>query len=129
MPETKKVLIAEDSTVIQNITKSVLKFQNFDITTVKNGQQVLDLLKKTSFDIILMDINMPVMDGMKATQKIRTFNKSIPIIALTAAEIDEVEKAFKEVGVTDLLNKPLTKLDLKDAIRRNLRCNQEKADA
>ena len=62
----KKVLIAEDSSVIQNLAKKILEFQNFEIHAVKNGQQVLDELAKADFDIILLDINMPVMDGMES---------------------------------------------------------------
>ena len=64
----KKVLIAEDSSVIQNLAKKILEFQNFEIHAVKNGQQVLDELAKSDFDIILLDINMPVMDGVEATK-------------------------------------------------------------
>lgn len=107
MPNTKKVLIAEDSTVIQNITKSVLKFQNFDITTVKNGQQVLDLLKKTSFDIILMDINMPVMDGMACSREIRKQNNSVPIVAITGNAKNYSMQDFTDAGINEYLPKPL----------------------
>lgn len=123
-----RILVAEDNKINQLVTQNLLANINCKSTIVENGIEAVNLVKEQDFDLILMDINMPIMDGMKATQKIRTFNKSIPIIALTAAEIEEVEKACKEVGVTDLLNKPLTKLDLKDAIHRNLRRNQEKAD-
>jgi CheY-like chemotaxis protein len=65
MPTSKKVLIAEDSSVIQNLAKKILEFQNFEITAVKNGEQVIQLLDKEDFDIVLLDINMPVMDGME----------------------------------------------------------------
>ena len=67
----KKVLIAEDSSVIQNLAKKILEFQNFEIHAVKNGQQVLDELAKAEFDIILLDINMPVMDGMDCARSVR----------------------------------------------------------
>jgi CheY-like chemotaxis protein len=65
MSAPKKVLIAEDSSVIQNLTKKILSIQNYEISSVKNGQQVLDALEAEPFDIILMDINMPVMDGIE----------------------------------------------------------------
>ena len=67
MSAPKKVLIAEDSSVIQNLTKKILSIQNYEISSVKNGQQVLDALEAEPFDIILMDINMPVMDGIECT--------------------------------------------------------------
>ena len=68
----KKILVAEDSSVIQNITRKVLQFQNYEIISVKNGQQVLDKLAKSDYDAILLDINMPVMDGMECAQKSET---------------------------------------------------------
>jgi two-component system, cell cycle response regulator DivK len=68
---TKKVLIAEDSSVIQNLTKKILEFQNFEISAVKNGRDVLKALEKENFDVILLDINMPIMDGMTCAKQIR----------------------------------------------------------
>ena len=58
MTDQKKVLVAEDSSVIINLTKNVLMFEKFHITAVKNGEQVLNKLQKENFDLILMDINM-----------------------------------------------------------------------
>lgn len=111
MSITKKVLIAEDSTVIQNITKSVLKFQNFDITSVKNGQQVIDLLKKEHFDVILMDINMPIMDGMECARQIRSSSdekkSQIPIVAITGNAKNYTMDDFSNAGINEYLPKPL----------------------
>lgn len=111
MSATKKVLIAEDSTVIQNITKSVLKFQNFDIKAVKNGQQVMDLLKNETFDVILMDINMPIMDGMECSRRIRalsdTQKSNIPIVAITGNAKNYSMEDFKVAGINEYLPKPL----------------------
>jgi hypothetical protein len=107
----KKVLIAEDSTVIQNITKSVLKFQNFDIKTVKNGQQVLQLLASEHFDIILMDINMPVMDGMECARRIRGLadatKSQVPIVAITGNAKNYTMEDFQNAGINEYLPKPL----------------------
>lgn len=87
MAEIKKVLIAEDSSVIQNLTKKILMMQNYSIHSAKNGEQVLKALESESFDIILMDINMPKMDGMECTRAIRALDdkekSAIPIIAIT----------------------------------------------
>ena len=107
----KKVLIAEDSSVIQTVTKKVLQFQNYDITMAKNGQQVLDQVEKDSFDVILMDINMPVMDGMECSKQIRaladTKKSGIPIIAITGNSNNYSMDEFNEVGINDYLPKPL----------------------
>ena len=106
----KKVLIAEDSSVIQNLARKILQFQNYEITAVKNGQQVLDNLNKTAFDVIIMDINMPVMDGMKASEEIRnrTDDKAkTPIIVISGNAKNYSEEDFKRVGVNAYLPKPL----------------------
>ncbi|OHX68051.1 response regulator [Flammeovirga pacifica] len=107
----KKILVAEDSSVIQNITRKVLQFQNYEIISVKNGQQVLDKLAKSDYDAILLDINMPVMDGMECAQKIRNLDdsnkKNIPIVAITGNAKNYSMDDFKEVGINEYLPKPL----------------------
>ncbi|CAM3454175.1 response regulator [Aquirufa ecclesiirivi] len=106
----KKVLIAEDSSVIQNLARKILEFQNFEIHAVKNGQQVLDELAKADFDIILLDINMPVMDGMECARAVRALGDSksnIPMIAITGNARNYSMEDFKEAGFNDFLAKPL----------------------
>ncbi len=111
MPTSKRVLIAEDSSVIQNLAKKILEFQNFEITAVKNGEQVMQLLDKENFDIILLDINMPVMDGMECVKAIRSLSDSaksgIPAVAITGNARNYTEEEFKEAGFNDVLMKPL----------------------
>ena len=108
---TKKVLIAEDSSVIQNLTKKILQFQNFEISTVKNGKDVLKALEKETFDVILLDINMPQMDGMECAQAIRalsdTVKSQIPIIAITGNAKNYTDEDFKNVGINEYIPKPL----------------------
>ncbi len=65
----KKILVAEDSSVIQNLTKKILSLQNYEISAVKDGRKVIDKLESETFDLILMDIHMPVMDGMEVHGK------------------------------------------------------------
>ena len=108
---TKKVLIAEDSSVIQNLTRKILQMQNFDIHVAKNGEQVLQMLAKEDFDIILMDINMPVMDGMECARNIRdlddTKKSGIPIIAITGNAKNFSMEDFRSAGINDFIPKPL----------------------
>jgi CheY-like chemotaxis protein len=106
----KKVLIAEDSSVILNLAKKVLEFQNLNISAAKNGEQVLQLLKKEDFDIILLEINMPIMDGMECAKQIRALNNdkaNIPLIAITGNARNYTEADFKEAGFNEMLIKPL----------------------
>lgn len=107
----KKILIAEDSSVILNLTKKILMQQNFEIVTVKNGNAVLEQLAKETFDLILMDINMPILDGMETTKRIRDMqNKAIatlPIFAITGNALNYSIEEFKAVGINEYLQKPL----------------------
>lgn len=107
----KRVLIAEDSSVIQNLAKKILEFQNFEITAVKNGEQVMQLLDKEDFDILLLDINMPIMDGMECVKAIRELSDkakaSLPVVAITGNAKNYSETDFKEAGFNDALMKPL----------------------
>ncbi|HLW20649.1 MAG TPA: response regulator [Cyclobacteriaceae bacterium] len=111
MIDQKRVLVAEDSSVITNLTKNVLLFEKFHITSVKNGQQVLNKLQKENFDLILMDINMPIMDGVECAKAIRTLeNKekaSIPIVAITGNYKNYTLDDFKKIGINDYVQKPL----------------------
>lgn len=107
----KRVLIAEDSSVIQNLARKILEFQNYDITSVKNGEQVMQILDKEDFHILLLDINMPVMDGMECVRKVRALtNKAkaeVPIVAITGNAKNYTEEEFKTAGFNDVLVKPL----------------------
>ncbi len=106
----KKILIAEDSSVIQNLTKKILEQQGFGIATVKNGKQVIDKISDEHFDLIFMDINMPEMDGMECTRQIRSMkdiNANIPIIAITGNAMNYSRDDFESTGITEVLQKPL----------------------
>lgn len=106
-----KVLIAEDSSVILNLTKKILEFQNCEIYSAKNGQQVLEMLDQNDYQIILMDINMPGMDGIECTAEIRKLpdarKAAVPIIAITGNAKNFSHEEFKALGFTDFLQKPL----------------------
>lgn len=111
MSERKKVLVAEDSSVIQNLTKRILQFQNFDITSVRDGQQVIEAIEKDSYHVILMDINMPKMSGMECSKAIRAMEDkdkaSTPIIAISGNAQNYSEEDFKNAGIDEFLQKPL----------------------
>ena len=111
MSASKRVLIAEDSSVIQNLARKILEFQNYDITAVKNGEQVLQILEKEDFSILLLDINMPLMDGMECVKRVRALPEkekaSVPIVAITGNAKNYTEEEFKTAGFNDVLVKPL----------------------
>jgi len=107
----KKILIAEDSSVILNLTKKILMQQGFDIVTVKNGKSVLEKLDNETFDLILMDINMPILDGIETTKRIREMKDGsvakLPIFAITGNASNYSIDEFKAVGINEYLQKPL----------------------
>ena len=105
------MLIAEDSSVIQNLTKKILQIQNYEIFSAKNGLEVLSMLENDYFDIILMDINMPKMDGMECAEKVRALadpkKSQIPIVAITGNARNYTMDEFKKAGINEYLQKPL----------------------
>ncbi|WP_175473546.1 response regulator [Algibacter pectinivorans] len=105
-PESLRILIAEDNKINQIVTSNLLKKENFQFDIVENGLEALKAFKNKTYDLILMDINMPLMDGNEATLKIREFNNQIPIIALTASSKDELMLNKLDKGFDDIITKP-----------------------
>jgi CheY-like chemotaxis protein len=107
----KKILIAEDSTVIQNITKRVLQFQNYSIDVVRDGEAVLERLEKHQYVAILLDIAMPKMDGMECARKIRALQDAekanVPLFALTGNAKNYTAEEFSAAGFDDVMHKPI----------------------
>lgn len=107
----KTILIAEDSSVILNLTKKILELQNYKIITAKNGGEVIKQVEGNKIDAILMDLNIPVKNGMDCTREIRAHeNKdiaNIPIIAVTGNANNYTMDDFREAGINAYLPKPL----------------------
>ncbi|MBC6400988.1 MAG: response regulator [Ekhidna sp.] len=107
---SKKIIIAEDSNIMQSLTKKILSQLKYEITPVKNGQEVLDTISNEVYDLILLDINMPVMDGMECVRSIRAMDgiqKDIPIIVITGNGDDYTEEDFEAVGINAFVPKPI----------------------
>ncbi len=108
-----KALVAEDNTVNQLVVKKLLKKIGVSMQLAKNGQEAVDMLMENTFDLIFMDVRMPIMNGKEATKAIRASDssqKNIPILALTADASTEDAKQCLSVGMNAHLRKPL-KLD------------------
>ena len=124
-----KILIVEDNKINQLVVAKMLNDQNIKTTTALNGVEALESMKKEDFDLILMDIQMPVMDGYKTTSEIRSMEdprkKEVPIIALTAsAFLSESEKA-KLFGMNDHVGKPFSPEELMEKIHNCMRKARE----
>lgn len=117
----KKVLVAEDSSVIQNLLKKILLFENCKITSVKNGEKVLDKFESEDFDLVIMDINLPIMDGLSATKKIRaikTKKSKTPIIGISGNAKNLPVSTFFEAGMNEYMQKPLDYDKLIDLVKK-----------
>ncbi len=118
--ENISILLVEDNDMNRMVAQNSLQYYNCNVTEAENGVEALEILKKENFDIVLMDIQMPEMDGIEATKIIRTeFKLSIPIIALTAnafkSEIDKCKKA----GMNDYITKPFDETNLIETIAKH----------
>jgi PAS domain S-box-containing protein len=109
----RRVLLVEDNSLNRLLAYTILTEYGAIVTEAENGAEAVALMREEAFDIILMDIQMPVMDGIKATQIIRSeINKTIPIIALTANAIKGKEDQFLDGGMNDYIVKPYSELNL-----------------
>ncbi len=102
-----KLLLVEDNRINQLLTKKILLNEGFRCDVANNGEEAVKLVGDNNYDLILMDIMMPVLDGYEATRQIRNFNTKVPILALTALSEKENKHRFEEVGISTILNKPI----------------------
>jgi PAS domain S-box-containing protein len=103
----KKILIAEDNAINQVVIQTMLEDTKASITMVDNGKQAVDAINREDFDLILMDIHMPEMDGVEAHRQISAMKKHIPVIALTANVMPEDVAYYLEEGFDSHLGKPI----------------------
>ena len=103
----KKILVAEDNDSNFILMTYILKkFYQFE--RAKNGLEAVEMAKDGAFDLVLMDIKMPIMDGLEATKKIRAMFPDLPIIALTANAFDSDRELAMQAGCNEFLSKPIS---------------------
>ena len=121
------ILLVEDDKASQVVIRKMLEKRENKITTANNGKEALQLLKNADFDLVLMDVNMPEMDGLEATRAIRSMEDKnpeagihIPIFGLTALAFEEDKTKCMEAGMDFYLSKPVRMSTLYDAIEKHL---------
>jgi len=125
LKEAQKILIVDDNRINQVVTRRILEKQNFECAVATNGVEAIERATAENFDLILMDLNMPGINGMETTKRIRQFNKHVPVVALTAVEIEEVRNEIHEAGMNDIIVKPYDVERFYQIIKRNLSENLE----
>ncbi|WP_264560545.1 ATP-binding protein [Flavobacterium sp. N2270] len=102
----KKILLVEDNKINQMITQKMLDRKNIACVIIDNGEDAIEHMKTNSYDLILMDVHLPGINGTEATAEIRKFNSTIPIIALTAISLNENREMLLSFGMNDVITKP-----------------------
>jgi CheY-like chemotaxis protein len=117
--QDKSILVAEDTDINYYLIAEVLRKTKVKIIRVKNGAEAVDFVKLNSVDLVLMDINMPIMNGYEATKQIKEHNQKIPVIIQTAVFEDGLEQSL-QVGADDFVSKPIDLKTFMDKISRFL---------
>jgi len=115
---SKTALIVDDSVTMQNMVSLALKEVGFEITTASDGVEAADIAEKTTFDIVITDINMPNMDGIELIRHLRGLDncKDIPILVLTTEGGDNAKSAGRSAGASGWIVKPFNPTVLKTAV-------------
>ena len=123
-----KILVAEDNSINQIIAKKLLTGLGASIDLVENGKEAVEKVNSNQYDIVLMDIQMPEMDGTEATKIIRTNQKfkCLPIIAMTANVLEDDVKSYKGFGINDHVSKPIDTDDLISKIQAHIKISKQK---
>jgi len=122
--ENVSILVVEDNKINQMITKKILEKNKMVCLVADNGMDAIKMVHENNFELILMDIHMPGISGVETTQKIREFNKQLPIIALTAVTIDENLDEFYKAGFNEIIPKPFKPEDFFEKIYRTLEASK-----
>jgi signal transduction histidine kinase/CheY-like chemotaxis protein len=118
-----KILLAEDNLINQKVTLGLLKKMGLDADAVINGQEAVTAIQSKPYDLVLMDCQMPLMDGFKATQLIREMNmekSNIPIVAITANALPGDKEKCLEMGMSDYVSKPISLSGLEQVLKNHL---------
>jgi CheY-like chemotaxis protein/HPt (histidine-containing phosphotransfer) domain-containing protein len=115
-----RILVAEDDAVNQQVAVSLLRRRGYEVDAVPNGLEAVEAVRKTRYDVVLMDIQMPVMGGREATRRIRDLpgSSDLPVVALTGQDLPDERRRCEAAGMSGFLPKPYEPSDLYHAVER-----------
>ncbi|MEI7633143.1 MAG: response regulator [bacterium] len=128
MPLTKRILMAEDNQVNQKVAKEIIRRTDYSCDIVSNGREAIEAIKNRNYDLVLMDCQMPIMDGYQAVREIRRLDgpmAHVPIIAMTAHALHGDRERCIAAGMDDYISKPLQLMDLKQMIEKHINAGAE----
>ncbi len=120
------ILVAEDMPELQLLERRILEGMGLNVVVASNGKEAIDQANSQPFDLILMDMQMPEVDGIKATEQLRLMGNQTPIIALTANVMQKHRNAFHLAGCNGFLEKPINKSALREILQQFLPAAEEK---
>ena len=116
--EGKTILVAEDVASNYLFIDILLRSENYDVIHAMNGYEAVETVRRQAVDLVLMDLKMPVMDGLTAIEKIREFKPDLPIIVLTASILPSNRETAFHVGCNDYMTKPIDSKFLMETIAK-----------
>lgn len=125
MSKKYKILLADDEKELSRAVATILRYSNYEVDTVYNGKEAIEKVNENVYDVIILDIMMPITDGLQALKEIRKNNIKTPIILLTAkSQVDDKVEGL-DLGANDYLTKPFDKKELLARIRVLIREKEE----
>ena len=119
-PQPVNILLVEDNIINQKVTAQFLTKWGLNVTIANHGKEAVELVLQKNFNLILMDLNMPEMDGCEATRHIRSMSdpyfKNVPILAFTASSLADSKEKAEQLGMNDFLSKPLNPQEMHSKI-------------
>ncbi|WP_082041708.1 ATP-binding protein [Lacinutrix sp. Hel_I_90] len=116
----KTILVVDDNRINRIVTQKMLEKYKAKPLVAESGERAIEIVKEEEIDLILMDINMPGMNGLETTEAIRAFNSDVPVIALTAVEIEEMRDTIENSTICDIIIKPYDELVFVETILKHM---------
>jgi DNA-binding NtrC family response regulator len=115
-----KILIIDDEQGIRDLLDTLLRRKGYDVVVAENGREGLKVFRREHPDVVVLDLKMPVMDGLTVLQELRTLDPHKPVIVLTGAGTPEAEQQARALGVTEFIEKEFSLHRLGDSLHRLL---------
>ena len=124
----EKILMAEDEKELNKALKTILELSGYEVKSTFNGKEAVEATQSGTYDVIVLDVMMPIMDGLEAVREMRASGVNTPIIMLTAKSTIDDKVEGLDNGADDYLTKPFDKKELLARIRAHIRAGQEKKE-